>query len=165
MRLIILSLFAFAACGDEPPFPEDYQTSWREVMTCTEGSVHGGESIRIFVNQTAQPTWVDWAERVEASGNGVLPPGEMISFEPGAVLLKAQYANSTCSSLTRWTMMTRLEAGGDTAQGNWRWETIVPDDEGQPQEPAAGGDGCFSCHQNYRRTDYAGNSPAPPQVP
>ena len=162
MRLTILSCLALAACGAEPPFPEDYETSWSEVITCTEGSVHGGESVRIFINETAQPTWTDWAQRVEEAGNGVLPPGEMISFAPGAVLLKAQYTNSTCSSLTRWTMMTRLEVGGDTAQGNWRWETILPDEDTQPQEPEAGGDGCFNCHQNYRRTDYAGHSPTSP---
>jgi hypothetical protein len=162
MRLMILLCCVGLGCGEDPPFPEDYQTSWQEVVPCSEGSVHDGDSIRIFVNATAQPTWSDWKQRVDDAGNGILPPGEMIQFQPGAVLLKAQYGNSNCSSFKSWTMMTRLEVGGDTAQGNWRWETILPDEDQQPQQPTAGGASCFECHQNYRRTDYAGNSQVVP---
>ena len=162
MRLMILLCCVGLGCGEDPPFPEDYQTSWQEVVPCSEGSVHDGDSIRIFVNAIAQPTWSDWKQRVDDAGNGILPPGEMIQFQPGAVLLKAQYGNSNCSSFKSWKMMTRLEVGGDTAQGNWRWETILPDEDQQPQQPTAGGASCFECHQNYRRTDYAGNSQVVP---
>jgi hypothetical protein len=165
VRCLIGVLLCLAACGEEPPFPEDYQTSWQEVLPCAETSQHGGDSIRIFINSAAEPTWNDWAQRVLDSGNGILPAGETIEFSSGAVLLKAQYSNSNCSQFKHWTMMTRLETGADTANGNWRWEIVTADEEGVPKTPTAGGDGCFSCHQSYRRTDYAGNSPNPPQVP
>ena len=158
MRFVLAASVALTGCGEEPPFPEDYTTSWKQVKPCTEDSVHGGDTIRVFANDLAQPTYTDWAQRIDPE-LGTLPPGEMVAFQPGSVLLKAQYSNSNCSTLKSWTMMTRLEVGGDTANGNWRWEMVTPDEEGNPQQPTAGGDGCFACHQNYRRTDYAGMPP------
>ena len=164
MRFLPL-LFVVAACGgEEPPFPTDYETSWTQVADCRAGSVHGGDAIRIHVNAAAEVVWNDWSQRVLDSPSGVLPAGEMISFPAGAVLLKTQYSDSDCSQFKHWTMMTRLEVGADTDNGNWRWETIQKDEEGGPAEPSVGS-GCFDCHQNYRRYDYAGNSPNPPQVP
>ena len=64
MRLILILCSVVLGCGEDPPFPEDYQTSWQEVVPCSEGSVHDGNSIRIFVNEVAQSTWSDWKQRV-----------------------------------------------------------------------------------------------------
>ena len=83
----------------------------------------------------------------------------MIEFPVGTVLLKAQYADATCTTLSKWTMMTRLAAGADVANGNWRFEEVAVGEDGTPQAPQASGASCFSCHQAYRRYNYAGHTP------
>ena len=89
VRFILAASVALTGCGEEPPFPEDYTTSWKQVKPCTEGSVHGGDTIRVFANDLAQPTYTDWAQRIDPE-LGTLPPGEMVAFQPGSVLLDSR---------------------------------------------------------------------------
>ena len=155
---MVLLLGLTVACGGEPPIPADFETTWSEVRTCDQGTEHDAVTTRIFVNDIAEPVWKDWADRVAASGNGALPAGEMIEFPEGSVLLMEEYSGAACTGSKRWTKMTRLSGGVDVDNGNWRFETISADEDGDPDELAPGGDGCFVCHGNYRRYDYAGNN-------
>ena len=160
MRAFSALTFLLCACGadttTEPLVPADYETSWTEIQGCTEASVHSGDTIRIFLNDTAKTTWDDWAQRV-ADGNP--PDGESVSFAPGSVLLKAQYSDASCNDFKFWTVMTKLDAGEAAAVGDWRWEMIAANENGDPGTPSAGGDGCFGCHQGYAGQDYVGTSP------
>ena len=159
MRLTPILTVLLCACGagdENHPVPSDYETSWTELQSCTEGSVHGGDSIRIFANASAEATWNEWAQHVADP-----PDGWAVQFEPSATLLKAQYSDAGCTTLKHWTMMTRLEAGAAPEVGDWLWEMVSANDDGTPGNVSAGGAGCWGCHQSYGNKDYVGSEPRP----
>lgn len=63
-------------------------------------------------------------------------------FPDGAVIVKQEHADDTCTDVIGWTAMRR-EAGFDPENGDWHWQNVELDrsvsEDGRVQR-------CQSCH-------------------
>src|SRR5262245_13850877 len=104
---------SLVACTPEPPFPADYEARWREARTpCQLSHDHELRWVRVFANELAFDPYT-LHDR---------------PYEPGAILLKAEYNDRACRELLSYVVMERLPAG-TTAPGehDWTWRRFGPD--------------------------------------
>ncbi|MDQ3036214.1 MAG: hypothetical protein M3Y87_27685 [Myxococcota bacterium] len=88
----------------EPVFPADYSASYLEVRDCRRSPEHELAYIRILASPDAATTY--------ATREG--------SFGDGAVVVKEEYSDASCSDALGWTAMRR-------EGGAWRWQEVAPD--------------------------------------
>lgn len=134
--LLIATALTAAACGgggDEfaydssSYFPENYQSAYSALpaFDCTPSPTHGGDHVRIWVSPELK-AFYEGAE--EAAANG-------------GVVVKSQYSDSSCSTLSALTVMRR----DSEKPTGWEWQRVEADGSialsGAP-------DACTSCHSS-----------------
>lgn len=122
------------ACGDEPApeqplFPADYASSYVEVRDCRASTDHDLTRVRVL----AAP---DTAEAYMARDQ---------PFEPGALVLKAEYAydDMACAGdIESWTVMRRLAEGSSPETLDWEWQDVDAD----RRVVSTNDSRCIGCH-------------------
>ncbi len=66
----------------------------------------------------------------------------------GALVLKEEYANASCSRLRAWTVMRKEPAGYDAAHNDWRWQRVRAADRAVMVDGRVAS--CISCHDTPR---------------
>lgn len=136
--LCVGALLCAAACpgddgdgdGPEPAFPEDYESSYREVRDCRGSGDHDLHNIRILADPSAHPAYDGRAE----------------PFPVGSVVIKEEYdfGDTRCSGeILQWTVMEKRPAGSSPDTLDWRWQQV--DASGRVVEED--GPRCIGCHQ------------------
>jgi hypothetical protein len=112
--------------GEAPVFPQDYASTYQEVRDCRRSPDHDLNYIRVL-----------------ASPEAVTPyQGRTLPFPVGAVVLKEEYADSTCDDLDRFTVMRKEEAGYAPDSGDWSWQRVSRDFKVETIEELR----CIGCH-------------------
>ena len=110
----------------EPLFAAEYASTFREVRSCRRSGDHDLAYVKVWADPVA----------LEAYTTRAMP------FPDGSVIVKEEFADPACTSLTGWTAMRR-EAGLDPDAGDWHWQRLETDrtvsDDGLVQR-------CRSCH-------------------
>lgn len=110
----------------EPLFEASYTSTFREVRPCRRSGDHDLAFVKVWADPTA----------FEAYTTRAMP------FPDGSVIVKEEFADDACTSLSGWTVMRR-EAGLDPEGGDWHWQSVDPD-----RRVSADGlvQRCRSCH-------------------
>jgi hypothetical protein len=138
LRFAPLSMIALlSTCGPpEPPFPVDYETQWREARPpCELSHDHELRWVRVFANELAFDPYTRHDR----------------PYQPGAILLKAEYDDRACAEVVSYVVMERLP-NGTTPPGehDWTWRRFGPDRreiEDDPTIPFV----CVDCHDWHCR--------------
>ncbi len=131
---IALSSCLISACDEETVagvstnFREDYI----QLHECKQSAHPAADYIVTWLSPDALPVW-------EALKEGNLDQ----DFEEGAISIKAQYTDDTCSSLDSYTIMTKTSTASDAAHGGWRWDYANQDFECINCDAGAS---CAGCH-------------------
>lgn len=88
----------------EPVFPADYAASYVEVRDCRRSPEHELAFIRVLASPDAAATY----------------QARTGTFAEGAVVLKEEYVDASCTEALGWTAMRRED-------GDWRWQEVAPD--------------------------------------
>lgn len=104
-----------------PVFPADYTSSYVEVRDCRRSPEHDLSFMKVWTSPDATGPY--------QSRVGMFPEG--------AVVLKEEYSDSSCTDRLGWTVMRR-EAG------RWRWQEVLPDRTVLEDGPLAH---CQACHE------------------
>lgn len=127
----LLSGLASCAQVDAPnavsALPEDYQTAFVEARSCRVSIDHDLKYVTVKVRPELLATY----------NQGPYP------FPQGAVVVKEQYLDATCSQLASYTVMRKESAGYDAANGDWQWFSL--DDRKQIAQSGKLAR-CIACH-------------------
>jgi hypothetical protein len=132
--LVALPLLALSACGDSfsydaaSYFPEDWQDTYTEQVGCKQSSTHGDDYVIVYTSPEATAAYTDRAQ----------------AMPEGAVILKEQFSDSSCSTLSAITSMRKLADGEDTANGDYGWQRVESD--GTVAFSGAQPGNCSTCH-------------------
>ena len=147
MKRLLRSLPALAlalpACGESFSydansfFPEDWQDSYVKKFDCKESVTHGNDHVIVYVSPDAEAAYAD----------------RTTEMPTGSVILKEQYSDSSCSDLTAYTVMRKLEAGANTEQGDYEWQRVESSGEISVSGDATISN-CTSCHTNCEGGDF-----------
>lgn len=131
-RLALFFALLLAACGDEPEppgpeplFPSGFETSYAEVRNCRFSIEHDGVSIIVYASPGA----------AEAYREGRYP------FAPGAVIVKKEHRDGSCTELSGYTVMKKTGTGSSAA--DWSWQRVGADRKVDTEAPAQR---CIACH-------------------
>ena len=136
MFLSSLTLLFVSACGveyshsAEAYFVEDWNTAYTKVSNCKQSATHGGEYVEIWVDDNAS---TGYADRME-----VIPSN--------AIVLKAQYSDSGCTTSSAFTVMRKNTDEAATTAEHWDWQRVEADGSVtfSGQQPG----NCSNCHTN-----------------
>lgn len=135
---LALLIVLLTACGGpgEGPFPADYESRWEEARTpCTLSHDHELRYIRVFANDLA------YAPYTSATG----------TYAPGAMLLKAEYDDATCTELLSYVLMEKLEPGASPpGEHDWTWRRFESD-RSEVNDPRFIPSTCIDCHDFHCR--------------
>jgi hypothetical protein len=110
-----------------PFIPLDYQASFPEVRSCRVVADHGLAYQRVLANPIAATPYT--------TGSYPLPAG--------SVVLAEQHSDPSCMSLTGFYLMAKEKPGYDSANADWHWQRLDPNqrvlEDGRLQK-------CSSCH-------------------
>lgn len=126
-------VLALAACDDsfeyDPNsyFAQDWEATYTKVSECSKTATHSGPYVEVWVSPDGLTAFND---------------GE--TLPEGAVVLKTQWANASCSEFDLWTVMRKGAAGTAPESGDWEWQTVFGDGEIQEQGQVAF---CINCHK------------------
>ncbi len=119
-------------CGDDPPFPEDFERELFEARTpCTLSHDHDLRYIRVFANGGAFESYTRY--------------GEQIPYETDALLLKVEYYDEACTEIRGYTTMRKLPVGSDPAHLDWEWQKFGADRVPR-NDPRTVPSTCITCH-------------------
>jgi hypothetical protein len=108
--------------------PASFPGGFSVVRDCRFSVEHDSVYIRIFADAGAAPVYEDAS----------------YPFATGARVVKEEYRDSTCTDVTGWTVMHRLDDAQMAADPNWTWQRL---DEMRvpigPETPET----CASCHR------------------
>jgi hypothetical protein len=130
--LLALASISVAGCSATAPaepalLPADYPAAFSEVRACGQSVDHDLAYVLVKAS----------AEAADIYRQGPFP------FSAGAVIVKEQYGDPGCKSLTGFTLMRKEAAGHDPAGGDWQWQRLDArrraTDPGQLRR-------CASCH-------------------
>lgn len=141
--LVALALLGLSSgCGPDDPavaslVPPDYLARFPEVRGCRMTFEHissygAGTGSISNIRVVASPEAVS-AYRVAGR-----------TLPVGAVVIKEEYADPTCSTVIGWTVMRKEPAGYDTAHGDWRWQRVRASDRQVLEDGRVAR--CISCH-------------------
>jgi hypothetical protein len=137
--LALVAVTAGAGCGDSTPapaplgpslLPADYAQSFTLVRDCRPSIEH----LPYILVRTP-------AALVTRYNQGPFP------FEAGSLIVKEEFSDRGCTSLTGYTLMRKEPAGYDPRYGDWHWQRldaagkVVTDGKG---DQALGN--CATCH-------------------
>lgn len=123
------------ACGDNAAdftissdafFASDYETSYKQLekLDCTKSDTHGGTYVKVYLSDDAKTAY---------DADTALPDG--------AILVKPQYSDDTCSTLAAITAMKK----DSSTESGWVWQRAEADGtlaiDGQSSS-------CIGCHTN-----------------
>jgi hypothetical protein len=116
MRVVLslVALAAFAGCAqvDSPNaavvLPADYKMSFVTVRSCRASIDHDLANVVVRVR----------ADLVDRYNGGPYP------FPPGALVVKEQYSDSGCQSLSGYTAMRKEGSGYFAAGGDWQYFSL-----------------------------------------
>jgi hypothetical protein len=150
--LLVLSTLACGGPGE--PFPDDYETRFREArVPCQISHDHELRYVRVFASETAYDPYVE--------GTGAFPPG--------ASLIKAEYDDPACTELLSYVLMVKQPAGSTSADlHDWSWQRFGPD-RSPVDDPREIPFVCVDCHDFHCREAPYGNdytcTPGAPEPP
>lgn len=127
---------ALAGCAEVDSFqpqqviPPDYRTTFVQVRGCRSSVEHDLVNILVRTSPAVAAIY----------DTGPLP------FPQGTVIVKEEYSDSRCTSLTAYTVMKKDKPGTDTAGGDWRWYKV--DHLDRIIQQGAGTKRCSGCHAN-----------------
>ena len=128
--------FSFSACSgswdDEVVAPEDFRATYEQLHECKQSAHPAADYVITWLSPDALPIW----EAVQAGETDA-------DFEVGAISVKSQYSDSSCSELTGYTLMEKVSTESDAPRGGWKWQ--FTNEYGECSNCDAG-DGCVSCH-------------------
>ena len=82
----------------------------------------------------------------------VLDPAAMANYRVvgrtlpvGAVVIKEEYADPTCSTIIGWTVMRKEPAGYDPTHGDWHWQRVRASDRSVLEDGRVAR--CITCHE------------------
>jgi hypothetical protein len=143
LSLFLLLITGLSACSAdwEGNFPESYQEEYAQVHDCRP-SAHPAAN---YITTWMSPEGVDAWNAMIGSVMGGAEAGTDVSGDlpVGTTLVKAQYSDENCTSLTGYTTMEKLEEGSAPAHGDWRWGFL--DAEGVCNDCDAKAS-CSTCH-------------------
>jgi hypothetical protein len=120
--------------GPQPLFSADFEQTFVQVRGCRKSIEHDLEFVRLLVRPEDAATY---ARCVVPDS----PCGDADGFAQGALLVKAQYLDASCTELLRWTVAQKDAAS--TEGGGWRWQEVSAARQvtldGAPRA-------CVSCH-------------------
>ena len=129
------------SCGPDetaPPVslvPANYGATFVEVRGC-----------RMTVEHTATTPGLTVSHiRVLTSPEAAAPYRANAARLPvGALVIKEEYADASCSRLRAWTVMRKEPAGYDAAHNDWRWQRVRAADRAVLVDGRV--ESCISCH-------------------
>lgn len=143
-----LAACALAACAEvdspnpEMVLPERYRESFVETRGCRSSVEHDLSYVVIRLSPEAAAVY----------DQGPYP------FAAGALVVKEQYADARCMSLTGWTVMRKEAAGSEPSAGDWRWYKLDRRqrvlEQGKPPR-------CVGCHAGCKERDWTCADPEP----
>ena len=133
---------ALLSCGPEetppPPtslVPDGYGARFVEVRGCRMTSEHVATTPDLVVSHI----------RVLTSPEAAAPYRMNAARLPvGALVIKEEYADASCSRLRAWTVMRKEPAGYDAAHNDWRWQRVRAADRAVLVDGRVAS--CISCH-------------------
>ena len=143
-RLTPLALAATAAAAlslsscsgswdEEAAAPENFRATYQKLHDCRASAHPAAAYVITWLSPDGAAAW----DKIKAG------MGADAVFPEGAVALKAQYEDSSCSTLSGYTLMEKLAEGADAPNGDWRWQFL--DEDGACNDCALGSS-CSSCH-------------------
>ena len=131
----LVTLVALSGCAgwdEEVAAPEDFRSTYIELHSCKSSSHPKAEYVITYLSPQGRETWEAYRD------------GEMGGdFPVGTVSVKAQYSDSTCSTLTGYTLMETVSTDSSGALGGWRWQ--YTNEDGVCNNCDSGTE-CSSCH-------------------
>ena len=147
--VIIVLLILIQACGwdDEVAFPENFRQSYVQITPCEVSQHPKANSAITWVSPAGESVWnqlVEAHQRMMEDGMEDVDAGAGdLQFDPGTVVVKAQYSDGNCSTLSGYTAMEKQEEGTTPTLGDWRWQFL--DENGSCSDCNAGVN-CSGCH-------------------
>lgn len=131
-----------SACNSwdaDASFPETYSETYTQLHECKESEHPAADYVITWLSPEGAEAWETMMEGMmggaEAGGGVVLPEG--------TVLVKAQYDDATCSTLSGYTAMEKLAPSSNPELGDFRWQFL--DADGSCKDCDAGAS-CSGCH-------------------
>ena len=132
----LISLSFLSACSgswdEEVVAPENFQDSYSKLHECKPSAHPRADYVITWLSPDALPVWEAWAEG-DAEAD----------FELGAIAVKSQYRDSSCSELTGYTLMEKTSVEADAPNGGWKWQ--FTNEYGECSNCDAGAS-CAGCH-------------------
>lgn len=139
-----MALSTFAGCASDwdskSVFLAGYESSYTKLHDCRVSAHPKAKYVTTWLSPDGKATWDAYA---------ALPAGATgtVDFPEGTVVVKAQYDDAKCATVTGYTAMKKLAAGTDPTNGDWQWQSVDGDgqcaDNGNCDLKAA----CSGCHQ------------------
>jgi len=134
-RALPLALL-LSSCGgwdEEAAAPEGFRATYQRLHECRPSAHPAAEFVITWLSPEGAEAWSKIKSGLAAEA----------AFPAGAVAVKAQYSDSSCATLSGYTVMEKLPAGTDAANGDWRWQYL--DEDGACNNCALGAS-CSGCH-------------------
>jgi hypothetical protein len=147
--MVILTLILVQACGwdDEITFPENFKETYTQITSCEISQHPKANSAITWVSPSGESVWEQLVmahqNMMEEGMDNVDEESEDVQFEPGTVVVKVQYSDTNCSTLSGYTAMEKQEAGTTPTLGDWRWQFL---DETGACNDCNAGVSCSGCH-------------------
>lgn len=137
--LLCIITFLLSACSswdEEISFPENYSDSYIKLHECKSSAHPAANYVITWFSPDGSDAWNTMMEGMMGGSEGVVLP-------EGVVLVKAQYEDATCSTLSGYTAMEKLAPNTQSELGDFRWQFI--DADGACKDCNAGTN-CSGCH-------------------
>jgi hypothetical protein len=119
-----------------PLFPTDFQETYKEARDCRFSHDHELRSIRVFADDAAYDSYVNWSK----------------PYPPGATLVKLEYDDTSCENLIGYSVMQRLVEGSAANEYDWAWQKL--DAKRRVERSADIPERCVTCHEYHCRPPY-----------
>lgn len=109
------------SCGPEAPaapvslVPDGYAARFTEVRGCRMTTEHAATTPGLVVSYIRVLTSPEAADAYRSNAP---------RLPTGAVVLKEEYTDASCSRLRAWTLMRKEAAGYDSAHSDWHWQRV-----------------------------------------
>ncbi len=117
--------------GDPAVFPANYRSTYTLVRDCRLSSEHGGDQIRVWVNDIGAQAYLD----------------EEDTLPVGTIVVKEEFAGLDCdndSELVLWAVMRKEAAGFDPNTNDWEFYEYNAPSRTRTATPR---EICIACHE------------------
>ena len=139
-----MALSTFAGCASDwdskSVFLAGYESSYTKLHDC-----------RVSAHPKAKyvTTWLSPDGKATLDAYAALPAGATgtVDFPEGTIVVKAQYDDAKCATVTGYTAMKKLAAGTDPTNGDWQWQSVDGDGQCADNGNCDLKDACSGCNQ------------------